>query len=93
MVCLEQNSFSVNRVTRVGILQPQTFVEAEGVPFWWSRFGIHTLTTDPVSGQGQEQNLTIPTVQTFWDAIDADAKLKVTAVYDAINKRIYWGYP
>ena len=87
------SSFSVNRVTRVGILQPQTFVEAEGVPFWWSRFGIHTLTTDPVSGQGQEQNLTIPTVQTFWDAIDADAKLKVTAVYDAINKRIYWGYP
>ena len=87
------SSFSVNRVTRVGMLQPQTFVEAEGVPFWWSRFGIHTLTTDPVSGQGQEQTLTIPTVQTFWDAIDADAKLKVTAVYDAINKRIYWGYP
>ena len=87
------SSFSVNRGTRVGILQPQTFVEAEGVPFWWSRFGIHTLTTDPVSGQGQEQNLTIPTVQTFWDAIDADSKLKVTAVYDAINKRIYWGYP
>lgn len=85
--------FSVNRVTRVGLLQPQTFVEAEGVPFWWSRFGIHTLSTDPVSGQGTEQNLTIPTIQSFWDAIDADAKLKVTAVYDAINKRIYWGYP
>jgi len=46
------SSFSVNRVTRVGILQPQTFVEAEGVPFWWSRFGIHTLPTDPVSGHG-----------------------------------------
>lgn len=87
------SSFSVNRVTRVGILQPQTFVEAEGIPFWWSRFGIHTLTTDPVSGQGQEQNLTIPTIQSFWDAIDSDAKLNVTAVYDAINKRIYWGYP
>ena len=87
------SSFSVNRITRVGILQPETFVEAEGVPFWWSRFGIHTLTTDDVSGQGKEQNLTIPTVQTFWDAIDPDAKLKVTAVYDGINKRIYWGYP
>jgi hypothetical protein len=85
--------FSVNRVTRVGILQPETFVEAEGIPFWWSRFGIHTLSTDPVSGQGTEQNLTIPTVQSFWDEIDPDAKLKVTAVYDGINKRIYWGYP
>ena len=87
------SSYSVNRVTRVGLLSPETFVEAEGVPFWWSRFGIHTLSTDPVSGQGQEQNLTIPTIQSFWDAIDSDVKLKVTAVYDGINKRIYWAYP
>ena len=87
------SSYSVNRVSRIGLLQPETFVEAEGVPFWWSRFGIHTLQTDPVSGQGQEQNLTIPTIQTFWDAIDADVKLKVTAAYDGISKRIYWAYP
>jgi len=46
-----------------------------------------------VSGQGSEQNLTIPTIQTFWDSINTDAKLKVTATYDNINKRIYWAYP
>lgn len=87
------SSYSVNRVSRVGLLQPDTFVSAGGVPFWWSRFGIHTLGTDPVSGQGQEQNLSISTIQTFWDVIDQDAKLKVTAAYDSINKRIYWAYP
>jgi hypothetical protein len=87
------SSFSVNRVTRVGLLQPETFIEAEGIPFWWSKSGIHTLTTDPVSGQGAEQNLTIPTIQTLWDGISATAKSKVTAVYDRVNKRIYWGYP
>ena len=87
------SSFSVNRVTRVGLLQPETFVEAEGIPFWWSDSGIHTLTTDPVSGQGTEQNLTIPTIQTLWDDIDATAKSRVTAIYDRVNKRIYWGYP
>jgi hypothetical protein len=86
-------NFGVNRVSRIGLLQPDTFVSADGVPFWWSRFGIHTLQTDPVSGQGSEQNLTIPTVQTFWDKIDTNAKLKVTATYDSINKRIYWAYP
>jgi hypothetical protein len=87
------DAFAVNRVSRIGLLNPETFVAAEGVPFWWSRFGIHTLSSDPVSGQGQEQNLTIPTIQSRWDAIDADAKLKVTGVYDSINKRIYWAYP
>lgn len=87
------SSYSVNRVSRVGLLQPETFVSADGVPFWWSRFGIHTLQSDPVSGQGQEQNLTIGTIQSFWDSIDSDAKLKVTASFDGINKRIYWAYP
>ena len=87
------SEFAVNRVSRIGILNPETFVSAEGVPFWWSTFGIHTLQTDPVSGQGSQQNLTIPTIQSFWDQIDADAKLKVTATYDGINKRIYWAYP
>ncbi len=87
------DAFSVNRVSRIGLLQPECFVEAEGVPFWWSRFGIHTLQTDPVSGQGTAQNLTIPTIQSFWDAISQDAKLKATGVYDSINKRIYWAYP
>ena len=85
--------FSVNRVSRVGILQAETFVSAEVTPFWWSPYGIHTITTDPVSGQGTEQNLTIPTIQSFWDDIDSAAKSKVTAVYDSIHKRIYWGYP
>lgn len=87
------SSYSINRVSRIGILNAESFVAAEGNPFWWSRFGIHTLGTDPVSGQGQEQNLTIPTIQSFWDKISSDAKLKVTAAYDSINKRIYWAYP
>ena len=87
------SAYSINRVSRIGILNAESFIAAEGNPFWWSRFGIHTLGTDPVSGQGQEQNLTIPTIQSFWDKISSDAKLKVTAAYDSINKRIYWAYP
>ena len=87
------SSYSVNRVSRVGLLTPESFVAAEGVPFWWSRFGIHTMQTDPVSGQGSEQNLTLPTIQSYWDAIESAAKLKVTATYDSINKRIFWSYP
>lgn len=87
------DAYSVNRVTRVGILSPETFIEAEGTPFWWSYYGIHTLQTDSVSGQGAEQNLSIPTIQTLWDKIPNADKLKVTAAYDNINKRIYWAYP
>jgi len=87
------SQYSLNRVSKIGILNPQTFISAEGTPFWWSRFGIHTLGTDSVSGQGQETNISLTTIQTFWDQIDTSVKRKVTAVYDNINKKIYWAYP
>jgi len=85
--------YGINRVSKVGILNPQTFIAAEGTPFWWSRFGIHTLSTDSISGQGSEQNISLGTIQSFWDRIDTSVKEKVTAVYDSINKKIYWSYP
>jgi len=87
------DAYSINRVSRVGLLNPETFIAAEGAPFWWSRFGIHTLQTDPVSGQGQEQNLTLGSIQSFWDNIESAAKLKTVSTYDSINRRIYWAYP
>lgn len=87
------SQYALSRVSEIGIQNPQSFVEAEGVPFWWSRFGIHTLAFDQVTGQGKEQNITLPTIQTFWDNIDLEAKTKVVSVYDSINKKIYWMYP
>lgn len=87
------SSYGINRVSNIGILNPESFIEAEGIPFWWSRFGIHTLQTDSVSGQGKEQNLTISTIQTFWDNITTEQKSKVTSIYDSISKKIYWAYP
>jgi hypothetical protein len=85
--------YSVKRVSNVGLLSPQTFVQAEGVPFWWSRSGIHTMQIDPGTGQAQEQNISISTIQTFWDNISPPAKFAAFSIYDAINKKIYWFYP
>jgi hypothetical protein len=85
--------YSIQSISSVGILSAETFVEAEGIPFWWSRFGIHALTFDQVSGLAKEENISVGTIQTFWDDISQDSKSRVTALYDRINKEIYWTYP
>jgi len=87
------SEYSVRKVSDVGIASPQSFVIAEGAPIWWSNFGIHTLSFDPQSGNPQEQNLSLPTIQTFWDDIPNDSKLTVVSTYDRINKRVYWAWP
>jgi len=85
--------YSIRLVTSVGMLTSESFVESEGIPFWWSKYGIHAMTFDQVSGSPQEQNISIATIQSFWDGISQNAKLKVTTLYDRINKKIYWAYP
>lgn len=84
-------AYSVSRITELGIASPTSFTPAEGVPFWWSRHGIHTLSFDEF-GTASEQNLSISTVQTFWNAIDSTAKDTVRATYDRVNKKILWLY-
>lgn len=86
-------SYYVSKVSNVGIYSASSFVAAEGVPFWWSKYGIHTFAYDETSGFPMEQNLSIATVQTFWDEIDVNAKNRVTAAYDRVNKKIFWAYP
>lgn len=85
-------AYSVSRVSEVGLLNKNSFTAAEGTPFWWSKQGIHTLIFNEY-GQASEQNLSINTVQTFFDDISNSAKNKVVSAYDKNNKKIYWLYP
>ncbi len=85
--------YAVNKLTSVGILSANSFVSSDGVPFWWSPFGIHTLVFDSQTFQSSEQNISIGTIQTLFDGISNSAKSKVTAVFDRTNKRITWAYP
>ena len=85
--------YSISRVSQVGLNNSQAFASVEGVPIWWSKHGIHTLNFDEVSGRAQSQNLSIGTIQTFFEAIDGNARQQCTAVYDQTNKRVHWFYP
>lgn len=85
--------YSLRRVSYTGMLTAESFVEAEGVPFWWSKTGIHTLQFDEATGSPTEQNISLTTIQTFWDNIGSNARSLVQATYDRLNKKIYWAYP
>lgn len=85
--------YSISFISSIGIHSAGSFIEAEGLPFWWSLTGIHTLSVDTSVGIEQEQNLSIGTIQTFLDKVSTDAKAKARGIYDKINKKVYWAYP
>ena len=85
--------FAVNKISSVGTSNNQSFVSADGVPYWWSDYGIHRLGFDQTSFQSREENLSLDTIQTLFDNVDSGAKSSVIGTYDEVNKKIYWVYP
>jgi hypothetical protein len=85
--------FSVNKLTEVGIVNSHSFVSAEGRPYWWSATGIHTLAPDDVTGALREQNISLPTIQTFWNEIPSEGKNGCIGKYDELNRQVFWIYP
>ena len=85
--------FAVNKISSIGLFNRETFVSADGIPFWWSDQGIHTLGFDGQTFQATENNISLSTIQTFFDKIGSTQKSKCTGVFDPLNKRVFWMYP
>ena len=86
-------AFSIKKITDVGIVDSGSFVVADGTPLWWSKNGIHTLAFDSNEGRPSESNISLGTIQTYWDEIPTQSKLKLVSTFDPINKRVYWSWP
>lgn len=85
-------SYTVVKVTEYGIEEETSLVSANGIPFWWSTIGIHTITPTEF-GNLEENSVSLNTIQTFWDDIATDAKQQVIGEYDGLNRRVLWMYP
>ena len=85
--------FAVNKISSTGLSNRHTFVSADGIPFWWSDNGIHTLGFSEQTFQPAENNISLTTIQSFFDGITSTQRDKCTSIFDPVNKRIYWMYP
>lgn len=85
--------YSVSKIGEDGIISAGSFVSAAGRPFWWSNSGIFTIGADQSTGAIRPQNLTVSTIQTFFDNIGGDERARVQGSYDDVKRRIFWFYP
>lgn len=87
-------SYTVSKIANNGLAYEGSFVAEEGNrPYWWSTSGIHTLGVSPENQTLTEQNVSLTTIQSFYNTIRADKRSQVVAAYDSFNKRVGWFYP
>jgi hypothetical protein len=85
--------YSVNKVSDVGLDYVTSFASAEGRPYWWSEDGIYTVTQSEEGRSLTAVNISLTTIQSFWEDITEEKKNQVTSVYDSLNNRVLWMYP
>lgn len=86
------DSYSVEKLTNIGIASPESLVMVGETPFWWSSEGIHTISYNQQSGRADVANLAEQTIQSFYDDINLWARNNCNAVYDEPKKKIHWFY-
>ena len=86
------NDYGISKLSSITNISHTSFVDVEGVPYWWNYDGIYTVTADPQSNALRVINITDNTIKTFFDAIPVNSKMFVRGIYDPEERRIIWLY-
>jgi hypothetical protein len=86
------DSYSIERLSNIGITSPESLIMVGESPFWWSKEGIHTISYNEQTGRADVTNIAEQTIQKFYDGIELFSRDTCTAVYDEPNKKIHWFY-
>ncbi len=84
-------NFKTQRISNFGSLGTRCVVEDSSRVLYWSEDGIYAVGKDQI-GEYTAQNITLSTIQSFYEAISNTAKEKAIGIYDAVGKKIRWIY-
>lgn len=86
------NDYFPNRISSVRNISHTSFVDVDGIPYWWNLEGIYTITLDPQTNALRVVSLSDQSIKTFYQDIPSESKQFVRGVYDPILKKIQWLY-
>lgn len=84
--------YSIDRISAVQNASHTSFVDVEGIPYWWNLDGIWRVTLDPQTHALNVESITYGTIRGFFDDILLESKLYARGVYDPEEKKIQWVY-
>lgn len=85
--------YAITRISDTGLTNETSFVVADGLPVWWSKTGIYAIQQGESLSVPTAQNLSLSTIQTFWNSIPNEKKAQIHVEYDKVNQRVMWFYP
>ena len=84
--------YSVSKVSSFPCISKTSIVDVGGTPVWWNYEGIFTLQKDQIGLSSEVTNLTLSTIQSFYDTIPPGAKLLAKGWFNDQESLVYWIY-
>jgi len=78
------------KLTDITLVSPQAITTVEGVPTFISESGIYTMEPDKVTSLATPINITITTVQSYFDSVTALARANSVLAYNQYEKQLIW---
>jgi len=85
-------SYQASKVAAIGTSSPRSIVEAVGTIFAWTKAGIYIVAQDPTSGRYKAENLSLLTIQSFYNDLSGLCKNNARGFYDEKENRVRWLY-
>lgn len=85
-------SYQISKISSVGTNSATSIIEVNGGILYWSKAGIYLLTQDQISGRYQAQNISISTIQTYFNELSSISRSNATGFYDEPQNRVRWIY-
>jgi hypothetical protein len=85
------NDYTITKVSAIQSISPTSFVDVNGLPYFWNEEGIYTV--QPTQGGAlQVEPITVGTILSFYNEIPTVSKRYARGAYDPIDYNIQWIY-
>lgn len=82
--------YSIQKISSVFTDSATSFVDAEGLPFWWNKDGIYTVKGGSQGSSMEVVSLSFNRIQNFYNSIPDLSKSYARGAYNPITKTIQW---
>jgi hypothetical protein len=83
-------SYQLSKVSGIGVLSKDSIVEVNGSFLVWTNAGIFLVNEDQVSGRYKAENISLNSIQTYYNSISDIAKRNVKSYFNERENKVRW---
>ena len=86
------NSYSIRKLSSLGMDAVYSVVDYKGLPLWWAEDGIYTITYEANYDSFKVESISDKSIKSFVDDIPRYNRQFIKGAYDTLNNIVYWLY-